>query len=136
MATLDELADYLAIQGCGTVGTDLFKGVRPDAPDTLLALYEYTGNMPEYVQSSYAPTWEKPQIQVVARSASYDVARELAGKAWDALAPLTNATLSGTRYRSVRPNGSPALIMRDAHNRSIVGFNVSIVKEPSVAAVS
>lgn len=131
MATLDELKDYLA--DATTVDEDIiFKGSSPDAPDDVLVLYEYPGNAPEYVQESFDPSQEKPQIQVVARSKRYEVAKERADIAWQALARITNATLGSTRYRSVRPNGSPGLIRRDANDRLLVGFNASVEKEVSV----
>lgn len=133
MATLDELKAYLVT---ALVADDdvIFMGSSPDFPDDVLVIFEYPGNAPEYVQNSFDPAVEKPQIQVVARSKRYELAKAMADKAWVALARVTNTTLSGTRYRSVRPNGSPGLVGRDSGDRLRVGFNASVEKEVSLVA--
>jgi hypothetical protein len=136
MSTLSELGDYLAGLGIGDLGVDLFLGSRPDAPDTALTLYQYPGGAPEYIQDSFNPSAESPQIQVVARALKYEDADALASAAWVALSPITNTKLGGTYYRSVRPNGSPGTMGRDSNDRVLVFFNVTVEKEVSLEAVS
>jgi len=136
MSTLTELGDYIEGLGLGTQAVDLFLGSRPDSPDQLIALYQYAGGPPEYVQSSFSPTVEVVQIQVVARSIAYEDADALASAVWTALAIITNATLGSTRYRSVRPNASPGLMGRDSNDRILVSFNTTVEKEVSLDIVS
>lgn len=131
MATLDELGAFLEDDDVATVGTDLFLAVRPDKPDTCLSLFLYPGGPPEYVQSSYAPNAERVQLQVVARAVHYEDAEALAISAWKVLSVVVNATLSGTHYRSIRPNNSPASMGRDQSDRSLVFFNATVEKEVS-----
>jgi hypothetical protein len=136
MSTLSELGDYLEDLGIGVQAVDLFLGSRPDEPDTALIIYQYPGNAPEYVQNSFSPIAEKPQIQVVSRAIRYEDADRRAAQAWAALAVITNATLGGTYYRSVRPNASPGLMGRDTNDRVLVFFNATVEKEVSLESVS
>ena len=136
MSTLSELGDYLEGLGVATSAVDLFLGSRPEEPDTVLVLYQYPGGPPEYVQSSFSPIAEAMQIQVVARALKYEDAEALCYAAWTALAPITNATLGGTFYRSVRPNASPSLLMRDPNDRVLFFFNATVEKEVFLESVS
>jgi len=136
MSTLSELGDLLEGVGIATQGTDLFLGSRPDYPDTCLAIQQYTGGPPEYVQNSFLPVAERVQIQVVARAVRYEDADLLAARAWEALAVITNALLSGTYYRSIRPNNSPAILGRDTNDRILIFFNATVEKELSSVSVS
>jgi Bacteriophage minor capsid protein len=141
MSTLSELGDYLdglgiATQAVNGQGGTLFLSSRPDTPDDLLCLYQYPGGPPEYVQDSFSPVAESVQIQVVARAIRYEDADRLASEAWTALSSVTNATLGGTYYRSIRPNSSPGLMGRDANDRLLVFFNATVEKEVSLDPVS
>lgn len=131
MPLLDEVSTYLQSQGVGTVNRDLFLGLRPAEPPECLTLAEYAGNAMTYVQERADPLYESPQLQVIARSADYMRARTLAKSAWSVLARLTNSILSGTRYLSIRPNSSPALIGRDQNGLILIGFNCTVEKEVS-----
>lgn len=136
MSALSDLGQYLETAGIAVQETDLFLGSLPDYPDHCLCIYQYSGGMPDYIQDSFTPSVEKPQIQVVARDLRYEVAEALAYQAWMSLAAINNATLSGTRYLNVRPNGSPALMRRDTNDRLLVSFNATVEKEVSVVPAS
>lgn len=129
MATLDELALLLEANSVGHDGVDLFKATRPETPDVCLTLTEYPGNAPLYVQESPAPKHENVQVQVMARGGDYPQARSLAYSAWAVLSRVTNQTLSGVRYLSIRPSSSPALVGRDGNDRVLVSFNLTVEKE-------
>lgn len=140
MATLAELGDYLEAQGVGSQNTAtvsptarIMLGSRPDYPDKVLVLAEYPGGPPEYSQDVDLPVAERPAVQVVARDITYDGASALAHAAWRALSRINNQTLTGTYYRSVRPNNSPGIMGTDTNDRPMVFFNLSIEKEPSLA---
>lgn len=136
MSTLSELGDYLEGLGIASSAVDLFLGSRPEKPDKVLVLYQYPGGPPEYVQNYFSPIAEVVQIQVVSRALRYEDAEALIYAAWTALAPITNTTLGGTFYRSVRPNNSPALMARDPSDRVILFFNATVEKEVSLVSVS
>jgi hypothetical protein len=136
MATLDELGAFLQSAGLAVEGTDMFLGSQPDTPDRILSLHEYPGGPPQYTQDSFMPKWERVQIQVVARARTYQDAKNFADRVWQHMAVVTNAILSGTHYLCIRPNGSPAIMRRDMHDRLLIFFNATIEKEVTVAAIS
>lgn len=139
MSTLTELGDYLSTALGLTQGSaadpdgNLFLGTRPDAPDYVLVVYQYPGGEPEYVQNQFTPNVERPQIQVVARAKDYDTADRLCARAWAALAPVRNTTISGTKYRSIVAQGR-GLIGVDTNDRPLVAFNATVEKEVSLVA--
>ena len=62
---IDELGTWLAAQGEGTVGTDLFKLARPSSPLSCVSLHA-TGGFPRPKYTSR----ELPTVQIVARAAT------------------------------------------------------------------
>lgn len=139
MSTLSEIGDYLVAQGIGllqkpSTGANLFLGSRPDSPDEVVALYEYPGGPPEYVQDQDGPNAEKVQLQVVTRANDYETAWNRANRCWRALASVKNTTLGTTKYRSVRPNASPSNMGRDSNDRNLIFFNCTVDKEVSIVA--
>lgn len=139
MSVLTELGDHLENLGIAAqsgAGHNLFLGSMPDSPDEIIVLYTYPGGKPEYVQDSAGPIAERPQIQAVTRAKTYEAAEALAWRVWSAFSVLTNVTLGATRYRSVRPNGSPALLKRDTDDRVLIFFNSSVDKEVNLVFAS
>lgn len=133
MSTLTELGDFLESQALGVQGEDIFLGSRPDEPDTLIALALYPGGAPEYVQDSDDPSVEFIQLQVVTRAPRYEAADRLASMAWQQLARVKNMYVSGTWYRSIKPNSSPSIMGRDSNDRILIVFNATVQKEVSLA---
>lgn len=134
MSTLSELGDYLSTTLSLIQSTQLFLGSRPDAGnDPILVIYQYPGGDPEYVQNKFTPNVERAQIQVVARAEDYDAADRLCARAWAALAPIRNVTISGTKYRSIMVQGR-GVIGVDTNNRTLVAFNATVEKEVSLVA--
>lgn len=141
MSTLSEIGDLLATALGLTQGSaadadgNLFLGVRPDAPSLCLVVYQYPGGDSEFVQNHAAPNAERAQIQVVARGESndYESADRLCARAWNVLAPIRNATLSGTKYRSIMAQNR-GLIGVDSNDRPLVAFNATVEKEVSLVA--
>lgn len=131
MSTLDELATRLQSAGVGVVGATLFKGRRPPAPDACVTINEYYSNAPEFILASSVPNAERPQVQVMARGTDYEATMAKAKAAWSSLAAVANMTLSGTFYRHILVNGSPAHIGNDENDRFLIGFNVTVEKDVS-----
>lgn len=63
---ISEVATYLAAQGLGTVGTDIFYAHLPDNVDNCLAVIDTGGVSPDI----YIPT-KSPTFQVFIRAATY-----------------------------------------------------------------
>lgn len=125
---LDEIASYLASQGVGTEGVDLFKSLMPDEPSNCVALYDYGGSPPAMTLGAGAAQWEEPRIQVVARATTYSAARTKIGDVFTVLHSLLNTTLSGTLYISIEAVQSPFLLDRDESGRVRCACNFHIRK--------
>lgn len=130
---LNDLGDYLSSGGIGTVGTDLFLGTLPTAPDNAVAIYETGGLGAIHAMNPNAgqAKVERPRIQVVSRGGanSYEAARAVAQKAWLLLDGLPTRTINGTQYHWGACVQSPFLMGRDEPaNRPLIAFNVDLVK--------
>lgn len=130
MALLDHIGTYLASQvGTLTLGTNLYLGRLPDTPDTCVALFEYSGELPRSMMGgSSAPALEQPRIQVLTRAGTYSAARTLAGQIWTALEEILDENLSGVRYNRVAAVQSVFALDRDSRDRVIMAQNFSVLK--------
>lgn len=133
MALLDEIAAQLQVLGCGTVGTTIFTGYLPPAPDVCCVIYETGGQAPEFRLGSAAIYYETPGIQVVFRGEpdDYAAARALAETAYRGLAQVEATTLSGTFYHGIAPTQAPVMYMRDGLRRPLISVNFLCEKELS-----
>src|SRR6185295_4649300 len=74
---LDDIADYLSSGGIGTVGGssgNIFKGIMPDSPDTVVGIFETGGFMAAHTMNPNPgqAVCEQPSIQVMCRAGQYD----------------------------------------------------------------
>jgi hypothetical protein len=134
MATLDEVAAFVATACSLTVASTLFKGTLPATPDACGAVYEYGGLPPRHIFGATPIAEESPRLQLAFRGAKNDYAtpRALAETAYRALAAASAQSLSGTRYLTFEPLQPPFLLRRDENSRPIIGFSVQVTKELSV----
>lgn len=128
---LDELGAYMQTNGIGTLGTDLFEGTLPDAPDNACALYEYGGLAPAHTIGGGGAKFERPRVQVLARAATYSTARSKIEAVYRLLDQLAGVTLSGVRYLRVEAVSSPLYLEHDANNRVKMVCNFQVHKELS-----
>lgn len=128
----EEIARYLAEQGVGTVGVNLFAGGMPDQPDEALAVIPYYGRQPQLERGATPDVGiEYPRAQILARANHPRRALELAERPYRVLARLANRRLSGTWYVGVVPLQSPYSVGRDEAGRYLAGFNIEAMKGPS-----
>lgn len=116
----DDIADYLATQGCGTVSSDIFTGRLPDTPDDCLAVIERPGAPPlmTLTGGSLAELKiDRPMIMIRIRSADYSSGRTLAHLAFKALHGLTEVTLGGSLIHLMEALQSPAHLGIDEKQR-------------------
>lgn len=131
---LDDMQIYVASNVGGlTFGTNLFVGAFPDTPDTVTALFEYSGMAPEYVMGpSTLPAIAQPHLQVVTRDPTYPGARDQCETVARALEEICNQTVNGTYYLRVARLQDPFFMQRDAVKRRIFfACNFEIMREPS-----
>lgn len=131
MALLDDLATFLQTKGVGVVGTTVFKGFLPDAPDACVALVDSPG-LPvvrTMASTGAAGILERPRVQVTARATTPQAARDKAMDALTALDWTQRVTLGTTRYYLIEAlQRPPFLIQRDENDRFVYGFTVQIHK--------
>jgi hypothetical protein len=123
---LDDIASYLASEGIGVVGTDLFKGQIPDSPDNCVAIFEYAGQRPETTHDN--ATFEHPGLQVRVRNLNYANGRQKIHDVFEVLHGLCNTNLSSTFYLSIFAIQSPESIGRDENDRVEFVQNFAVTK--------
>lgn len=135
MSFLDEVAAFLASEGLGTVGTDLFSTEMPATPNACGCVYESGGSAPDMPLGSSTPRFENPTVQVVFRGApdDYTGPRVKAQSAFDAMIGISaDQVLSGTKYLQVLALQQPfPLGGKDGNKRWKIVCNFLIQKEPS-----
>lgn len=135
MPFLDEIAAKLVAAGVGVQGTNIFLGsgaVIPTGAGPYLSITE-TGGAGAGLTHNGTPV-EMPTAQLVARAASYAIARAMLKAAYDALGGangLRNVTLSGTFYQKVKPRQNITDIGLDDSARRMLSYNIEVEKAPS-----
>ena len=119
-----EIADYLAANGLGTVGTNVFALQLPSAPDTCLAVYPTGGG-----RADSKLGYDNPTIQVRTRSSNPLTAFENAAQAYNLLHGLRRVTLSGGSYlvHCTGIQSAPVYIGRDERKRDEYTLNYQLV---------
>lgn len=129
MSTLVDIATYLdAQQASLTLGTNLFLGRMPDAPDTCVALYEYGGSAPDNTMGGGLPVLQNPSVQIAVRAVLYASAESLISLCWATLESIIDMSLSGTRYNRVTAIQSPFVLERDSQDRVIFVQNFNVTR--------
>lgn len=120
-----ELVAYLKTNNlCTNDGTDIFRDFKPDSPDNIIVLSEYTGS-----PSIKGLECSTRSVQVLVRNTNPDTAKS---KAW-AIHKLFNNTgesgvkLNTTRWAIFNLRGTPARLTVDLQQRHEWIFNVGIV---------
>lgn len=134
MATtiLEAIGDYLASNGHGTLGTDLFLAVMPEAPDTMVTVYENSGNSPTETFGASAWAYEHPAIQVICRASrgDYPTARDKAVAIRLLLAAVSNQTISGIHIMKISASGGILPMGEDSNLRPMVSINFDVTVRP------
>lgn len=132
MTILEAIGDYLQSNGHGTLGTDLFLAVMPEAPDACVAVYESGGQSPMQTFGSAAYAADRPSVQVICRAerADYPAARDKAAAIRDLLGAVTDQTISGVTVARISPSGSVLPMGEDENRRPMVSVNFDAVVLP------
>lgn len=120
---LQDFVAYFVAQGLVTAdGVDIFRDMSPEAPDTLVAVYEY-GSSPTVPQVSSV----NRSVQIVARSLVATDAKTKARALYSSLVTETGILdLTATRWCMIQPRNTPFKIKVDAESRIYYGFNIGI----------
>lgn len=131
---LDEIAAYLATQGVGTVGSNIFlgsKAVIPSGAGPYLSLTETGGSAPTRIHNKASANTQRPTAQILVRATSYLAARTMAKNAYLALDGTYNTVLGAVLYHSITARQEPTDIGLDAQDRPMISFNIDVEKAPS-----
>lgn len=135
MATLEEIGTRLQGQGIGTVGTNIFLGRVPDAPDDVVGVLP-TGGL-EAIRTMGAPNLAlRPSFQILARSKTVQAARDKVQASRTALHGFSGILTGGAQsasyleIKALQSEGFP--IAPDANGRHRWVCNFQAHKEPSV----
>lgn len=126
---VSEVGTYLASQGQGTVGTDLFEGLLPPTPVTCTVLYERPGRPPVRA-SAKTIVAERPTLQIVVRSAVYETGYDRI-KAARTLLNNFSGLMSGVRYLEIIQNQGIHTLGTDEARNFLFSLNLWVTKEPS-----
>ena len=130
---VNDLLDLVTSGGAGTAGTDLFGGLYPDSPDSLIGILE-TGGLPNVHTMSTGPgraALERPRVQVMVRSTSYQAGRVRSQQVLNLLDGLRDRTINGAAYHWAASVSPPAYLGQDENNRHLFSTNYDIVRERS-----
>lgn len=94
MSLISEVATYLAAEGLGTEGTDIFHSYLPDSVDSCIGIFDTGGMQPDH----YLPTKE-PTFQILVRAKTYAAGKIVLDNVRTALHQKSNVNLvSGGQY--------------------------------------
>lgn len=128
MATaLEALGTYIDTNNATlTLGTNLFLGKMPDAPDLCVTIYEYQGTAPIMTFGSTAIEIDRPSLQIAVRAGrdDYPSARDLAVTLRTLVSGMINVSASGVTILRTAPTGSIYSLAPDQLERPRVVFNV------------
>ncbi|OHD24748.1 MAG: hypothetical protein A2Y38_06010 [Spirochaetes bacterium GWB1_59_5] len=129
---LDDLADYIS---SGGVATTTYRGWMPEKPDEAIQLVE-TGGMapvPQMSGTTGVVVEERPSVQVVRRSPSYQRARVEMNVIFGLLQGLGGRTINGTDYKWVEAIQSPFVLGQDESGRTLMACNFRVFKALSTS---
>ena len=132
MGFLESLATQLQTDGVGTYGTNIFvssKATIPAGSGPYMTLIETGGIAPIRTHSDGAvPAYQRPQVQVMARAASYAAAKAMVENAYASLVALQGATVGLDVIIQMTPIQEPFDLGVDEANRARVVVNFAVLK--------
>ena len=115
-----DIALILQDAGVGIIGTDLFIGKQPDAPDASLTVFDVGGTSPN-------PIWarDEPEFSILSRGSSddYNGGWDKAKEIKDALLGLSDQTIGDAIYALFYLRTDTTFISYDSDNRPTFSQN-------------
>lgn len=119
---LAQIADYLAANGVGTVGVDIFAGQLPDDPDACVALFATPGGPPGLTDAI-----DLRAFQARSRAVAYTDAEATIETVFDLMHGLHEQQLDGVRFVLVKAKQAPFSLGRDLKQRHELACNFSVL---------
>lgn len=117
---IDDIAQYLATNGVGTLGVDLFKSFVPSTPDACVTVLDTGGSKPD----ADIPT-KSPTFQVYIRSTDYSTGKAKLDSIRALLHQVANQTLvaNQTYFYYILALAEGGHLGRDANGRDLFSIN-------------
>lgn len=119
---INDIADFLAAHGIGTVMVDIFVGHQPDSPVNCVTVIDTGGMAPPIDFDS-----KKPTFQILVRNTSYSAGHILLDSIRDLLHNLYGLTLvtGGNYFHSINAMSEGGHIGRDEAGNDEFSMNFS-----------
>jgi hypothetical protein len=125
----EDVAEHLEDEKIGEVGTDLFYGRMPPAPDLCAALYNYGGSPPDKISNAH----EIQGLQIKVRGSFGDSgwadAWGLANEIYEELHGLTNEDINNKTYHFIEASQSISQMGFDDLGRPMFVMNFTVIKD-------
>lgn len=120
-----DIADYLELQGFGTVGTDIFANLEPNKPNSTVCVHDTTGLQALVIQDNL----RQPGIQIRVRGVDYEVAYSLHDRIVKALCTdVTEFSSASHRYVGCWQQGDILNLGRDQNDRFVTSSNYLLIR--------
>ena len=110
-------------------GTDLFINWKPESPNSLIVVSDYSHDEPVNTMGQSIPLTERPRLQILVRDNPMEVVQCEARcrTAYNFVCALMDTSLNGKRYTAI-PIQTPTMIGRDEQSRVmyVVNFQVTV----------
>ena len=120
MSLISDIADYLATQGLGTVGTDIFYSYMPDAGDNIMAVLDSGGVKPDI----YLPTKDQT-FQIFIRSSTYAAGKSKLDSVRSELHNLYNTTIGSYYFYYIQAIAEGGHLGRNPDMRGLDEFSIN-----------
>lgn len=114
---VDDIAQYLADGGLGTVATNIFSTFHPSSPDNCITVIDTGGPEPP----GDLPAMRTPTFQVIVRNADFDDGKVVFDAVRSRLQSVKNTTIGNTYFYFILLVSEGGHIGNDGVGRDTVG---------------
>lgn len=125
----DDIADYLADEGVGTVGEDIFVGKCPPEPDDCIAIIP--GSAGTSQPSMYIPDFIYPRFQIYIRASNFSAGADKLAEVRAALHVKIGLMLNNHRALRIHAQQEGGPIGDDGQGRSEFSINFFAQAQPT-----
>lgn len=129
-SVVEAVADYIvanhaqSVYFANGVGTIIVASM-PESPDNIVAVYEHSGQSPDFTMGAGGIVFDYPMIQIISRGAPdiYQTPRAIADEIRNLLAAVTEVVVSGVNFMRIEPVGNLNHLGQDAKRRNLISAN-------------
>lgn len=126
-----DVADYLVanVSLSLTQGTNLFMNWKPESPNQIVVLSDYSHDEPVVTMGEVVPSTERPRLQVLVRDEPSEVVacEDRCRDIYEYLCALKSTTINAHNYTAI-PRQTPTMVGRDEQQRVLYVVNFDVVR--------